>query len=77
MDNKTIIIYFYAMPMVLSMIFLLSFVVLMAIEYRDDSLYENKTRKRAMDILSALSIIFAILPVILLIIFMFINLWKA
>lgn len=74
MDN--IVVMGYAIPMVLSMIFLQSYLVLMVIEYRDDSLYENKTRQCAMKILSSLSIIFAILPVILLIISVFINLWK-
>lgn len=75
--DKTIIIYFFAIPTILSMIFNLSFVVLMAIEYWDDSLYENKTRQCAINILSALSIICAIFPVISLIIYGLINLWKA
>lgn len=74
--DKLIIICFYAIPMILSMIFLLSFLVLMYIECRDDSLYENKTRQFAMNILSALSIICAIFPVISLIIYGLINLWK-
>ena len=76
MDN-TITTNFYYIPMILSMIFLFLFWILLAIEYRDDSLYENKTRQCAMRILILLSIVCAIIPVILLIISVLINLWKA
>lgn len=76
MDN-TITTGFYYIPMILSMIFLFLFWILLAIEYRDDSLYENKTRQCAMRILILLSIVCAIIPVILLIISVLINLWKA
>jgi len=76
MDN-TITTDFYYIPMILSMIFLFLFWILLAIEYRDDSLYENKIRQCAMRILILLSIICAIIPVILLIISVLINLWKA
>lgn len=76
MDN-TITTDFYYIPMILSMIFLFLFWILLAIEYRDDSLYENKARQCAMRILILLSIVCAIIPVILLIISVLINLWKA
>jgi hypothetical protein len=72
--DKALIIYFYAIPMILSMIFLLSFLVLMIIEYRDDSLYENKTRQCAMRILPLLSVICAIIPIILVLISILVNL---
>lgn len=75
MDN-TITTGFYYIPMILSMIFLFLFWILLAIEYGDDSLYENKARQCAMRILILLSIVCSIIPVILLIISVLINLWK-